>query len=191
MSDEDLLAFNSSLFDEDEDDFFGMQLDPSLSAFCESIESTDIDQLISTIEETDKFEDFDLNFSLFDGLTSLLDADFNTPQERRRSSSSVTTIKVDNKSESSRCSNWKVKQETKYVSSCSVKKVKSKKKKVTGISLLAKPPKVTKVKKQINDSRICPTRFAAYFYQTHDYCSNPNKAKTDSPETSSLKSSQN
>ncbi|XP_015785735.1 uncharacterized protein LOC107363076 [Tetranychus urticae] len=176
-----------------EDDF----LEP-LSAFCESLESNDIDTLLTKFEEDDPFIDFvDDNFSLFDvSLSPSLENEFSTSshqftsnvhQERRRSSSnSISTIKVaDTKVDcSSRCGNWKVvKQETKVICSSSrndVKKVK--KKKVTGISLLAKPPKVNKTKKQLNGTRICPTRFAAYFYQHHDYCSNPNKIANSSAE---------
>ncbi|XP_074601180.1 uncharacterized protein LOC141855160 [Brevipalpus obovatus] len=216
MTDDELLAFSSSLFEEDDDDdgFFGTQL----SEFCESIESSDIDQFISSFEDKGQFDDLDLdlNFSLFDGFGSMLEADFSTPQERRRNSSNSTTIKVETKLDSSRSGNRKTKQETtmttttttsKYVTSSNcnnssgcnrIKKVKSKnnkKKKVAGISLLAKPPKVTKVKKSINENRICPSRFAAYFYRTHDYCSNPNKlyqdhiSKNCSPKSSSSSSS--
>ncbi|XP_053204388.1 uncharacterized protein LOC128388940 [Panonychus citri] len=178
-------------------DLFGDDFLVPLSEFCESLESNDIDTLLDKFEDDDPFCDImDDNFSLFDVSLSpsSLESEFSTSshqytsnvhQERRRSSSnSISTIKVaDTKVDcSSRCGNWKVvKQETKVICSSSrndVKKVK--KKKVTGISLLAKPPKVNKAKKQLNGTRICPTRFAAYFYQHHDYCSNPNKIANNS-----------
>jgi len=186
--DEDFFALSTSVFS---DDFCSIPLEP-LSAFCDGIEADDIDKLLEKFEESEKLAEFECQLTCFDDILPMVEVELSGNgggnSSVKRAGSSSSNCKVDNKVDTRSCCNRKkVEAETRMIWSMNdVKKVK--KKKMKGVSLLAKPPKnISKVKKHasFNSSPFMFIRFAAYFYQHHDYCTNPNKVSINSNENSS------
>lgn len=184
MGSEDvLLTLNTDLLD---DDFCGLSLEP-LSAFCESIESSDIETFLQEFEDSEKCLDSDTGYSLFDDINPLIESELSEMNGKRYPSGSNENLV---KAGETRIGSWSklVKSESKILRSRNDFIKKKNKKKVKGVSLLAKPPKSKKIvnssKKSSNGVWICPIRFAAYFYQHHNYCSNPYLAKQDNYQSS-------
>lgn len=110
-SEDNFLSLGADFLD---DEFLGIPLEP-LSEFCESIESSDIDDILKEFEETGK--SLDLNDALFD---ELIDFDFKCLAPRQMSLTK-----------------------------------KKKKKKLAGISLLAKPVKSANVALMSKNKNYC------------------------------------
>lgn len=128
-----------------DDEMFGFPIEP-LHDFSIALEAADIESLLAKFEENEKNNEY---LKEVNDMFSPVKTNF-TKKECKKLPQQPTPVNIKHKSTAKR--------------------------KKCGISLLAKPLKMKKQqpKKILESSKqICPSNFASYFYQDHDYCPKP------------------